>query len=64
MTLSDHNKADFGKKFGVLIKELRLLSRAIFVVDKDDAIRYTEIVPELTNEPDYDAAIKAVSGLL
>ena len=64
ITLSDHSKADFGEKFGVLIKELRLLSRAIFIVDKDDVIRYIEIVPELTNEPDYDAAIKTVKDLL
>ncbi|GAG01655.1 unnamed protein product [marine sediment metagenome] len=64
ITLSDHRKADFGEKFGVLIKELRLLSRAIFIVDKDEVIRYIEIVPELTNEPNYDAAIKAVRDLL
>jgi thiol peroxidase len=64
ITLSDHRDADFGEKFGVLIKELRLLSRAIFIVDKDDVIRYIEIVPELTHEPDYDAAIKAARDLL
>jgi len=64
ITLSDHRDADFGEKFGVLIKELRLLSRAIFIVDKDDVIRYIEVVPELTNEPDYDAAIKAARDLL
>ena len=64
ITLSDHSKADFGEKFGVLIKELRLLSRAIFILDKDDVVRYVQIVPELTNEPDYDAAIKAAKGLL
>ncbi len=64
ITLSDHRDADFGENFGVLIKELRLLSRAIFIVDKDDVIRYIEIVPELTNEPDYDAAIKAARDLL
>ena len=64
ITLSDHSKADFAEKFGVLIKELRLLSRAIFILDKDDVIRYIQIVPELTNEPDYDAAIKAAKSLL
>jgi len=64
ITLSDYRDADFGDKFGVLIKELRLLSRSIFIVDKDDVVRYIEIVPELTNEPDYDAAIKAVKNLL
>ena len=64
ITLSDHSKADFGKTFGILIKESHLLSRAIFVLDKEDVIRYIEIVPELTNEPDYDATIKAVKDLL
>ena len=64
ITLSDHRKAEFGEKFGVLIQELRLLSRAIFIMDKEDIIRYIEIVPELTNEPNYDAAIQAVRDLL
>lgn len=58
-TLSDHNQADFGNAFGVLIKELRLLARAVFIVDKKGVIRYIEIVDELTNEPDYEAALKA-----
>ncbi len=58
-TLSDHNQADFGNAFGVLIIELRLLARAVFVVDKKGVIRYIEIVDELTNEPDYEAALKA-----
>lgn len=59
-TLSDHKKADFGNAYGVLIKDLRLLARAVFVVDKKGAIRYIEIVDELSNEPDYEAALKAV----
>jgi len=59
-TLSDHNQADFGNAYGVLIKELRLLARTVFVVDKKGVIRYIEIVEELTNEPDYEAALKAV----
>ena len=63
ITLSDHRSAEFGEKFGVLIKELRLLSRAIFIVDKNEVIRYIEIVPELTNEPNYKAAIQAVRDL-
>jgi len=63
-TLSDHRQASFGKAFGVLIKELRLLARAVFVIDKEGIIRYTEIVDELTNEPDYDAALKAARQLL
>jgi thiol peroxidase len=62
-TLSDHREASFGKAYGVLIKELRLLARAVFVVDADGIIRYTQIVKELTNEPDYTAVLNAVKGL-
>lgn len=62
--LSDHRQADFGRKYGVLIKELRLLARAVFVVDKNGAISYMEIVPELTNEPNYDTAVEAAKKLL
>jgi len=58
-TLSDHNMANFGNAYGVLIKELRLLARTVFVVDKEGLIRYIEVVEELTNEPDYEAALKA-----
>ncbi|TFG49245.1 MAG: thiol peroxidase [Candidatus Brocadiia bacterium] len=61
---SDHRQADFGQKYGVLIKELRLLARAVFVVDKKGAIRYIEIVPELTKEPNYESAIDAAKKLL
>ena len=63
-TLSDHREASFGKAYGVLIKGLRLLARAVFVVDKQGIIRYTEIVADLTNEPNYEAALKATKGLL
>ena len=59
-TLSDHRWADFGEKFGVLIKELRLLNRSIFIVDKEGAIRYVELVEENHNHPDYDSAIEAL----
>jgi len=58
-TLSDHNKAQFGNAYGVLIKELRLLARAVFVVDKKGVIRYIEVVDEQSNEPDYQAAMNA-----
>ncbi len=63
-TLSDHRDASFAKAFGMLIKELRLLARSIFVIDKEGVIRYIEIVPELTHEPDYEAAIKAAKQLM
>jgi len=62
-TLSDHRDASFGKAYGVLIKNLRLLARAVFVVGKEGIIRYVEIVGELTHEPDYEAALKAVRGI-
>jgi thiol peroxidase len=62
-TLSDHHDASFGKAYGVLIKELRLLARAVFVVDKEGIVQYMQIVDELTNEPDYEAALDAVKGL-
>src|SRR5208283_5677895 len=52
--LSDHRDASFGNAYGVLIKELRLLARSIFIIDKNDRIRYIEIVPEVMNELNYD----------
>jgi thiol peroxidase len=61
--LSDHRTASFGQAYGVLIKDLRLLARAVFVVDKKGIVRYVEIVDELTNEPDYDAALQVVKEL-
>ena len=62
-TLSDHRKAEFGKAFGVLIDELRLLARAIFIVDAEGKIKYIQIVDELTHEPDYEEAIEALKGI-
>ena len=59
-TLSDHKEAAFGLAYGVLIRELRLLTRAVFVVDRQGVVRYVELVREITHEPDYDAALKAV----
>ena len=63
-TLSDHREAAFGKAYGVLIKELGLLARAVFVSDKQGVIRYVELVKELGTEPNYEAALKAAKGLL
>jgi thiol peroxidase len=62
--LSDHRAADFGNAYGVLIKETRLLARAIFVVDQEGVVRYTQIVKELSQEPDYSAALKAAKELI
>lgn len=63
-TFSDHRDADFGQKFGVLIKELRLLARAIFILDKNDIIKYVQIVPELTSPPDYEAALAGLKTII
>lgn len=59
-TLSDHREASFGTNWGVLIKDVRLLARAVFVVDADDTIRYVELVRQTGTEPDYDRALAAV----
>jgi len=63
-TLSDHRDASFGLGYGVLVEELRLLARSVFIIDKGDIIRYVEIVPEMTNEPDYDKALEAARKLV
>jgi thioredoxin-dependent peroxiredoxin len=60
-TYSDHREASFGLAYGVLIKELRLLARAVLVVDKAGVVRYLQVVKELANEPNYDEVIKVVS---
>lgn len=59
-TLSDHRDAAFGEAYGVLIKELRLLARAVFVVDREGSIQYIQLVKELTEEPDYEPVLDAV----
>jgi thiol peroxidase len=63
-TLSDHRDAAFGQAYGVLIKGLRLLARAVFVVDKEGTIRYIELVKEIASEPDYDSILTAVKELV
>ncbi|WP_411345945.1 thiol peroxidase [Paenibacillus sp. WLX1005] len=64
VTLSDYRDNSFGKAYGVLIKEFVIDMRAIFVIDRDDVIRYVEYLPEMSEHPDYDQAITAVKGLL
>ncbi|HZG60824.1 MAG TPA: thiol peroxidase [Anoxybacillus sp.] len=61
-TLSDHRDVSFGQAYGVLIKELRLLARAVFVIDSNDKVTYVEYVPEVTNHPNYEAAIEAAKA--
>ena len=57
--LSDHRDASFGASWGTLIKELRIMSRAIFVVGPDDKLKYVEYVPEVSHHPNYEAALAA-----
>ena len=64
VTVSDHRQGSFGEAYGVLIEELRLLTRSIFVIDATGKVAYVEYVPEATNHPDYDAAIAAVKALV
>lgn len=64
ITLSDHRDASFGSSYGVLIKELRLLARSVFVIDRKGIIRYIQLVKELTQEPDYEAVLKAVKACM
>ncbi|CAM3965866.1 thiol peroxidase [Mesobacillus thioparans] len=58
-TLSDHRELSFGEAYGVGIKELRLLARAVFVVDSNDKVTYAEYVSEATDHPNYEAAVEA-----
>lgn len=58
-TVSDHRELSFGEAYGVAIQELRLLARAVFVVDSNDTVTYAEYVSEATDHPNYEAAIEA-----
>jgi thiol peroxidase len=61
--VSDHRDASFGRAYGTLIKELRLLTRSIFAVDSSGTVRYVEYVPEMTSHPNYDGALAAARQL-
>ncbi len=63
-TLSDYQERSFGLNYGLLLKELKLLARAVIVIDQQDKVSYVELVPEVTHEPDYTAALEAVKKLL
>ena len=62
-TLSDHRDTAFGKAYGLLIKELRLLARSVLVLDRKGVVRYCQLVKEVSEEPDYEAVLKAVKKL-
>lgn len=63
VTLSDHREASLGLNYGLLIKELRLLARAVLVINPAGVITHLEIVGDISEEPDYDAALAAVRAL-
>jgi thiol peroxidase len=63
-TLSDHRDASFGTSYGVLIKELRLLARAVFLVDRQGILQYSQLVQEISREPDYEAILAALKNLI
>jgi thiol peroxidase len=60
--LSDHRSGSFGEAYGTLIKDLRIESRAIFVIDRGNIIRYVEYVKEVADHPNYDAALEAAKA--
>ncbi len=62
-TLSDHRDMNFGNAYGTHVKELRLEQRAIFIVDKNDVIRYVQYVQEIAQHPDYDDALTALKQI-
>jgi len=64
VTLSDHRQGEFGNAYGVLIQEFRLLARAVFVVDRKGVIQHIQLVPEIAQEPDYDAVLEALNKLV
>ena len=61
-TGSDYQDRAFGNNYGVLIEELKLLARSVFVLDAEGKITYAEVVPEVTDEPNYDAALAALKS--
>jgi thiol peroxidase len=63
-TASDYQDRNFGQNWGMLIEELKLLARGVFVLDPNAKIIYSELVPEVTSEPNYDAALQALRGAL
>jgi thioredoxin-dependent peroxiredoxin len=64
MFLSDYRGGEFGKTYGLLVKDLHILARTVMVVDKNNVIRYMQVTPELAQMPDMDAAFKAAKELL
>ncbi|HSV76850.1 MAG TPA: thiol peroxidase [Bacteroidales bacterium] len=63
VTVSDHRETEFGVKYGFLIEELRLLARGVIIIDKEDTVRYVELVKEITEHPNYDKALEVAKSL-
>lgn len=63
LTLSDHRETEFGKKYGFLISDLRLLARGVIIIDKENIVKYVEIVEVASNEPNYEAALQILKKL-
>lgn len=61
---SDYQDRSFGRNWGMLIEELKLLARGVFVLDAAGNVVYAETVPEVTSEPNYDAALASLKSLL
>ncbi len=62
VTLSAHKNEDFAKDYGVLIKELRLLTRSVFVLNENNEVTYVEYVPEVSTLPDFDSVLKHLNA--
>ena len=61
--VSDHKTGSFGEHYGTLIKDMRIESRAIFVLDKDNTLKHVEYVKEVADHPNYEAALSAARSL-
>jgi len=64
VTLSDHRSGEFGRAYGVMIDERRLLARAVFLVDREGRVQYEQVVGEIADEPDYEAILKALEKIV
>lgn len=64
VTVSDYREREFSKKYGLLIDEIKLIARSVYVVDNNDIIRYAEICDKVSEEPDYDKVLSVVANLL
>lgn len=61
--LSDYKDHNFGLAYGIYMKELGLLARSVWIIDRNGVVRYKQVVPEMTTEPDYDAALAAIGSI-